>query len=274
MSSNRQIAVFVLLIYVLYFNERIYLIEIWGKIMDIIANNTFLIILFSSFIQSITGFGFAVVGAPLLLFFMEPRQVVSLMVFGALIQNLIMTYKTRELADPKVIWPLFAASLLGIIPGVYILKVIDPSYLKLYIGIVILLISLFMASNCVVTIKREKLVTVLVGIVSGFMGGSTSLSGPPVALFLMNQQQDKVAFRANLVRFFCLGNIATLIVMYYMNTVDTSILKQLRYVIPGILVGIWIGEKAFTKVSPKLFKWLTLSIIFFCGVMSITSVLI
>ena len=196
------------------------------------------------------------------------------MIFGALIQNLIMTYKTKGMADPKVIWPLFAASLLGIIPGVYILKIIDPSYLKLYIGIVILLVSLFMASNCVVTIKREKLATVVVGIVSGFMGGSTSLSGPPVALFLMNQQQDKVAFRANLVRFFCLGNIATLIVMYYMDTMDTSILKQLIYVIPGVLIGIWLGEKAFAKVSPKLFRWLTLAIIFLCGVISITSVLV
>jgi len=242
--------------------------------MDIILNNTFYVILFSSFIQSITGFGFAVVGTPLLLFFMEPRQVVSLMVSGALIQNLIMTYKTRGRSDPKVIWSLFTASLLGIIPGVYILKVIDPLYLKLYIGIVILLVSIFMASNCAVTIKREKLATVLVGIVSGFMGGSSGLMGPPVALFLMNQQQDKVAFRANLVRFFCLGNIATLTVMYYMDTMDTGIFKLLRYVIPGILVGILLGEKAFDKVSPKLFKLLTLTIIFLCGVISITSVIV
>jgi len=242
--------------------------------MDSIVSNIFFIILFSSLIQSITGFGFAVVGTPLLLFFMEPRQVVSLMTFGALILNLMVIYKTRGLSDPKVIWPLFIASLLGIIPGVYILKVIDPSVLKLCIGILILLVSFLMASNYVVTIKREKLATVLVGIVSGFMGGSTSLSGPPVALFLMNQQQNKEAFRANLVRFFCFGNIATLIIMYYMDTVDTGVFKQLIYTIPGVLVGVWLGEKAFAKVSPKFFRWLTLAIIFFCGVISVTSVLV
>lgn len=242
--------------------------------MDIIASNTFLIILFSSLIQSITGFGFAVVGTPLLLFFMEPTQVVSLMTFGALLLNLMVIYKTRGMADPKVIWPLFAASLLGIIPGVYILKIIDPSVLKVCIGILILLVSFFMATNYVVTIKREKLATFLVGIVSGFMGGSTSMSGPPVALFLMNQQQDKEAFRANLVRFFCFGNLATLIVMYYMDTVDTGVLTQLIYAVPGVLVGVWLGEKVFARVSPKIFRWLTLAIIFFCGVMSIASVVV
>jgi uncharacterized membrane protein YfcA len=242
--------------------------------MDLISSNIFLIVLFSSFIQSITGFGFAVVGTPLLLFFMEPKQVVSLMVFGALILNLMVIYKTRGKSDPKVIWPMFIASLIGIVPGVYILKVVDASNLKLCIGILILLVSLFMASNYVMTIKREKLATVLVGIVSGFMGGATSLSGPPVALFLMNQQQDKEAFRANLVRYFCLGNIATLLVMYFMETMDLGVLRQGLYAIPGVLLGVWVGEKAFARVSPKLFKWITLGVIFFCGTISVTSELI
>lgn len=242
--------------------------------MDLISSNIFLIVLFSSFIQSITGFGFAVVGTPLLLFFMEPKQVVSLMVFGALILNLMVIYKTRGKSDPKVIWPMFVASLIGIVPGVYILKVVDASNLKLCIGILILLVSFFMASNYVMTIKREKLATVLVGIVSGFMGGSTSLSGPPVALFLMNQQQDKEAFRANLVRYFCLGNIATLLVMYFMETMDLGVLRQGLYAVPGVLLGVWVGEKAFAQVSPKLFKWITLGVIFFCGTISVSSELI
>lgn len=239
--------------------------------MDIISSSIFAIIFFSSFVQSITGFGFAVVGTPLLLFFMEPRPVVSLMVFGALILNLLVIYKTRGRSDPNVIWPMFIASLFGIIPGVYILKVIDGSILKFCIGILILLVSFFMASNYVVTIKREKLATVLVGIVSGFMGGATSLSGPPVALFLMNQQQDKEAFRANLVRYFCLGNIATLIVMYCMDTMDVGVLKQGIYAVPGVLFGVWLGEKAFAKVSPQLFRWITLTVIFFCGAISVVS---
>jgi len=242
--------------------------------MDLISSNIFLIVLFSSFIQSITGFGFAVVGTPLLLFFMEPKQVVSLMVFGALILNLMVIYKTRGKSDPKVIWPMFIASLIGIVPGVYILKVVDASNLKLCIGILILLVSFFMASNYVMTIKREKLATILVGIVSGFMGGATSLSGPPVALFLMNQQQDKEAFRANLVRYFCLGNIATLLVMYFMETMELGVLRQGLYAIPGVLLGVWVGEKAFARVSPKLFKWITLGVIFFCGTISVTSELI
>ncbi|MEG6586642.1 sulfite exporter TauE/SafE family protein [Dendrosporobacter sp. 1207_IL3150] len=233
-----------------------------------------LIVFFSSFVQSITGFGFAIVGTPLLLFFLEPKPVVTLMVLGALILNLLVIYKTRGKSDPKVILPMFMASLLGIIPGVYILKIVDGSVLKLCIGILILIVAFVMASNRVFTVKREKLATYIVGIVSGFMGGSTSLSGPPVVLFLMNQQQDKEAFRANLVRYFCLGNIATLIVMYFMGTIDTDVIQQGVYTIPGVLLGVWLGEKAFEKVSPVLFRQITLAVIFFCGAISVTSELI
>lgn len=242
--------------------------------MDSIAGNIFMVILFASFVQSITGFGFAVVGTPLLLFFMDPKEVVILMVFGAFMQNLMVIYKTRGISDPKFIWPLFIASLLGIVPGVYILKVVDGSVLRLLIGIAVLLASAVMARNFTVKITHEKLATVLVGILSGFMGGSTSLSGPPVALFLMNQRQNKESFRANLVRYFCLGNIATLIVMYYMGTMDMAVLKLSIYIVPGILLGVWLGEKVFKKVSPQMFRWVSLAVVFFCGAMSVGSELL
>lgn len=237
--------------------------------MELLSSNLFMVIFFASFIQAITGFGFAVVGTPLLLFFMEPKEVVMLMVFGAFMQNMMVTYKTRGMSDPKFIWPMFIASLFGIIPGVYILKVVDGSILKLFIGIAILLAAALIAKNYTVKIKHQKLATVLVGILSGFMGGSTSLSGPPVALFLMNQQQDREYFRANLVRYFCLGNIATLITMYFMGTMDMAVFTKAIYIIPGILLGVSLGEKAFQKIGPQIFRWVSLAIVFFCGAMSV-----
>lgn len=242
--------------------------------MDSTASNLFMVILFASFIQSITGFGFAVVGTPLLLFFMEPKEVVMLMVLGAFMQNLMVSYKTRGMSDPHFIWPMFISSLLGIIPGVYILNVVDGSVLRLFIGSAVLLAAAVMAGNYTVTIKREKLATVLVGMLSGFMGGSTSLSGPPVALFLMNQKQDKEYFRANLVRYFCLGNMATLTTMYFMGTVDTTILRQGIYIVPGILLGVWLGDKAFSRIGPQIFRWVSLAVVFFCGAMSVGSELL
>ncbi|MEL7631907.1 MULTISPECIES: sulfite exporter TauE/SafE family protein [Sporomusa] len=229
----------------------------------------FLIICFASFIQSITGFGFAAVSAPLLLLYINPNYVVGLTVFGALVSNFWVMYKTKGKSDPKLVWPMFAASLVGILPGVYLLTIVDAAVLKLYIGILVLLMAAFMAGNYVIKVKRIKLAAILVGIVSGFLGGSTSLNGPPVALFFMNQQQEKETLRTNIVHYFCLANIATLIIMYLMKTLDLNAFRESIYVVPAVLLGAWLGEKVFVKISKSVFRKVSLTIIFFCGVISI-----
>lgn len=242
--------------------------------MDLITISIFFIVCFSSFIQSITGFGFALISAPLLLFFMTPNYVVGLTVLGALTSNFWVIHKTKGKSDSTLVWPMFIASLVGILPGVYLLRILDVSVLKICIGFFILAMSLFIAADYVIKIKKIKFATTCVGFVSGFLGGSTSLNGPPVALFLMNQQQEKETLRANIVHYFCLANTTTLIIMYLMKTIDVAALKQSIYVIPGVLIGAWIGEKAFVKISPVIFRKISLGIIFLCGAVSVISGLI
>ncbi|VBB08247.1 sulfite exporter taue/safe [Lucifera butyrica] len=237
--------------------------------MDITMIYVWLTVFFAAMAQSITGFGFAVVGAPLLLLVMEPKQVVSLMLMGAFVLNCMVISQTRGQGDLKMVWLMFLASLFGILPGVYVLKVIDVSVLKLYIGIIIILVSISMFGNYAVPLKRPRLAILLVGIISGFMGGSTSMSGPPVALFLMNQQQDKQAFRANTVRYFCLCNITTLFIMYYAGTLDANILRHSPYLLSGVVLGVCFGERIFRRMAPQVFRQIAAAVVFLSGVMSV-----
>lgn len=221
--------------------------------------------------QAITGFGFNIVGAPLLMLFIAPKQVVSLAIFGALILNLMVIHKTRGQGDLRMVLPMFAASIVGILPGVYVLKIIDGSLLKLVVGAIVVLMSIALAANFSVNIRHERLASVFAGGIGGFMGGATSMSGPVVAMFLMNQQQDKVAFRANLVRYFCLGNIMTLGILYFMGVMDTTVFRLAGYIVPGVLVGTWLGEKAFHCISPVVFRRLIIVVLICCGLMSVGS---
>lgn len=239
--------------------------------MGLTAIYLFLTVVFASTMQSITGFGFNIVGTPILMMFIAPKQVISLAIFGALILNLMVIHKTKGQGSMQMVLPMFAASTVGILPGVYVLKIADGSLLKLAVGIIVIIMSAAMAFNFSVTIKRERLAAVVAGGIGGFMGGATSMSGPVVAMFLMNQKQDKAAFRANLVRFFCLGNIMTLATMYFMGAVDTTVFGLAGYIVPGVLVGTWLGEKAFRRVSPSLFRQLVIVVLIVCGLLSVGS---
>ena len=228
-----------------------------------------LTVIFASTVQAVSGFGFNIVGAPLLMLFIAPKQVISLTIFGALILNLMVIHKTRGQGDFYLILPMFAASIVGVLPGVYFLNLVDGAMLKVVVGTIVILMSIALAANFSVQIRRQRLASIIAGGIGGFMGGATSMSGPVVAMFLMNQKQDKVAFRANLVRFFCLNNIVILGTMYVMGVMDVEVLPLISYIVPGVLIGTWLGEKAFHRVSPTAFRQVVIMVLISCGLMSV-----
>ena len=229
----------------------------------------FFTVVFASTIQAVSGFGFNIVGAPLLMLFIAPKEVISLTIVGALLLNLMVIHKTRGQGDNSIILPMFFASMVGVLPGVYLLHLIDASLLKLVVGLVVILMSLALAADFSVPIKRQRLASIIAGGLGGFMGGATSMSGPVVAMFLMNQKQDKVAFRANLVRFFCLNNIVILGTMYFMGVMEADVLPLVSYIVPGVLLGTWLGERAFHRVSPAAFRHVVVAVLISCGLMSV-----
>ena len=239
--------------------------------MNLTVIYLFLTVVFASTMQAVTGFGFNIIGAPLLMLFIAPKQVVSLSIFGALVLNLMVIHKTRGQGDLRMVLTMFAASMVGILPGVYVLKIVDGSVLKLAVGAIVVLMAIALAANFSISIRHKRLASVCAGCIGGFMGGATSMSGPVVAMFLMNQKQDKVAFRANLVRYFCLGNIMTLGTLYFMGVMDTAAFWLIGYIVPGVLVGTWLGEKAFHRVSSIAFRRLIIAVLIGCGMMNVGS---
>ncbi|WP_425058196.1 hypothetical protein SCACP_28430 [Sporomusa carbonis] len=95
-----------------------------------------------------------------------------------------------------------------------------------------------MCANITIDIRRHSLAKSVVGFLSGFLEDTTSFNGPPLVLYMMNQGEDKITMRADLVRYFFLGNIATLIIAYFMGSMP--IVNFSMYIvasIPAIALG-------------------------------------
>lgn len=46
--------------------------------------------------------------------------------------------------------------------------------------------------------KNENIPKLIIGFVSGILGGAVAMSGPPIVLFLTNKREKKNSFRVNL----------------------------------------------------------------------------
>lgn len=229
----------------------------------------FIIIACSSFLQTISGFGFALVAAPLLIFFMDPKDAVMLVLTTGIMTNVSLLVSAKIQGRFADIVPLFWASLGGMLPGAYLITIVSTDALKAFIGITLLATTWAMSANCTVSLGRSRLAENLIGLCSGFLGATTSLSGPPVVLYYLNNKTEKEVIRANLTRYFLLSNLTTLVLSYGFGTLrPEALMLPAAISIPAIAIGVWAGDKLFKYVNPSLFRRLAIAIISLSGLMT------
>ncbi|MDN4068153.1 MULTISPECIES: sulfite exporter TauE/SafE family protein [Paenibacillus] len=224
-----------------------------------------LVILLAGFIQGVTSFGFALVSLPLLTLFLPLRQVVPLIVILSFFTNIAIFINCYKHVVIRKIGLLTLSGIVAAPLGSYLLLYVNETALKIAAGGLIVLSSAVMMSGKTFQVTRERLGFVTVGLASGLLNGSISMSGPPVALFLSNQGTDKGAFRGNLTFYALLLNAVTIISYIYGGLLDEAVSETLVWLIPAMIAGVLLGIWAGGKLNEAVFKKLTLILILVSG---------
>jgi uncharacterized membrane protein YfcA len=215
------------------------------------------VLIAGSCLQGLTGFGYSLLCLPLLALFLPVRDAVPILIATSIILNILVWAGARRCVRLPALLPLMLAGLVGTPLGVWLLGVIDDWMLKAAIGILVILASLLYMTGFRVTIRRYRITMLAVGLLSGVLNGSTSLSGPPVILLLVNQDASRDTFLGSLsIYFLCLNLVAVpaLIVggLYSMEAVRMTIMGA-PLVLAGGLLGTWLsrrmGDREFRKAS-------------------------
>lgn len=228
------------------------------------------VVLLAGVVQTITGFGFALVAAPLLTLAITAKEAVLFILFIGIVVKGYAIAKTWHEGKFARILLLFAASAAGALPGAYVLRTVSDDALKILIGLALMAATLAMYSEYTVHIRRHRLAQSLVGLASGFLGATTSLSGPPVVLYMINEGQDKTTIRADLARYFFLGNATTLVIAGFTGTSLTGELVWYAAAsLPAVVLGWWLGQKIFLHVDAGLFRRIALAVISLSGLVTL-----
>ncbi len=225
------------------------------------------IMAFSAFLQTVTGFGFSIMTAPLLAIVIGAKLTVMITLVTSLMVKVVILVKSRDLEDGsfKDVWVLLVSSLFFSLPGAYMLKIIDNELLKILLGIMLLFTGVVMWRNFKINITNHNFAKIVAGGLSGFFGSVTSINGPPIVLYYLNAgvDQNKNVFRGNLTRFFLVANIISITYATFMGIFKfNEVAKYLLLSIPALLVGYRFGNVVFAKIDQKTFKVLTLALVF------------
>ena len=223
------------------------------------------VIFVGSFVQSSIGFGLAIIAAPLL-YFIDPLYVPAPITVCALtlsVANSAKFWKSISFAGLKY-------AILGRIPGTIaggmLLLWIDQRALALWLGISVIAAVALSLSN--VMLKSTSPAMFSAGFLSGFMGTSSSIGGPPMALVLQHEANDFI--RANLAAFFVVSCILSLAML---ATVDRFAMPHLLIslpLMPATLAGYWVAMKTLHLISHQRLRKASLIL---CGVAGSTAIL-
>ena len=116
----------------------------------------FSVILFAGLMQAITGFAYALVAIPLLIMVTSPREAVAIVLFTGVMMKTLLIYKTWQDGSFSYIMLIFCASVAGSLPGIYMMRLIDDSSLKIFISLALIVCVFAMGCNVKLTIRRHR----------------------------------------------------------------------------------------------------------------------
>lgn len=201
-------------------------------------------------LQSALGFGASMLASPILLLFLEPVQVVSLLLLcGLLVCPLILAeggQRMRVRWDEA--WGLLAAAAVGLPFGVVVLGWLGKQPMQLLVGVLVLL---SLVAQRVRPARHTGPVSgAVAGAASGLLTTSTGLNGPPLILWLRGRGHSPEVFRATVTVVF-MGTSVFGLISLIIGTDPKLSLGMVVAAFVGTFVGWAVGARVFWRMEAR-----------------------
>ena len=226
---------------------------------------------FAATVAGITGFGYGLVSVPLLMLALPPKVVVPAVTTHIFLVSLLILLEVIKKVDLRRIWPLMVTGLMGLPLGVYVLLVLSEGVLRTIVGVVIIFFALALLLGLNLTIKKEKLALLPVGVTSGLLASGIAMAGPPVILFFSNQGMQRQVFRANLAAYFVFLNTITIPAHAASGLFTGEVVRFALLFLPTLVAGMVFGSFLSRKVPEAQFHRVVLVVVLCSGLLSLTS---
>ncbi|MGR5064035.1 sulfite exporter TauE/SafE family protein [Photobacterium sp. DNB22_13_2] len=225
-----------------------------------------LLIFIGAFVQTTTGFGMAVVASPLLLH-VSPDYVPGPIVVVGLFLALVNMYKYRL----HVNWLGLRKSVFGLLPGSIcgagLLYLVDVEQLSLFLGATVLVAVGASLLPIKIEVTPNRLTAA--GFLSGFLGTSSGIGGPPMALLLQHQKLHLI--RANLAAFFLMNCILSLLIQIPIGYMSMHHLFLALPLIPASYAGHKLAVSVNDYISHKAVRNASLLLCIVAGLGAVLS---
>ncbi|PKO19162.1 MAG: hypothetical protein CVU39_01020 [Chloroflexi bacterium HGW-Chloroflexi-10] len=159
--------------------------------------------------------------------------------------------------NTRLLLVLLPGAVLGVIAGMYFMQSVPVTFMKRTLGVLVLIFVILRFVEGVVKQRVQGKAPLWYGVPLGMMTGfSSSLAhaGPsPISIFLLTQQVGPVQFVGTMVAFFTITNWIKLPFYWVNGMVNPALITKIIWLLPVVLLGVWVGRKLSRRVDKVLF---------------------
>lgn len=224
----------------------------------------------AAFVQSISGFGLALLSVPLMSLFADVRLSVVVVNLIGLVTTSAQAWKEKEHADGPLARRVTVAAIIGMPLGLLAFLLMSETHLKIGLGMVVLFVTFVLMRGFSLR-TASRAVDWWLGGASGALSTSVGTNGPPLVFLFQARQMPQEIFRATISRVFILSNVVTITIFALAGKITQDSMIAAVVSLPVLVVAISAGFWARRFVNQQRFRILVLTLLIISGLSTIVS---
>ena len=228
------------------------------------TTSALLLALFGAFCLGIskTGFpGLALVNVLLIAELFGAKNSVGIILPLLIVCDLVVYPLFRKYSSWKAVWPLIPVCVVAILGSYFLLDAFDDLTARRVIGAIILLMLILQLlrefyRQFLVSLPDSRIFRWISCILIGVSTMLANAAGPVYSIYALVHRMKKEDFMGVGARLFLFLNILKVPLLGNLDLINAESLKLNVLLIPGLLVGIFLGRKMIHLVPQRVFEYL------------------
>jgi len=233
-------------------------------------------LLCAAFVKGATGLGFPLIATPMVALLLDIRIAVTILILPNLLMDITQVFRDGfPYAILRRFKSMIGLTMIGVFIGTMVLVLLPLWALNLCLGIMVLVfvISNLLKLDFTIPPALEKILSPIVGLLSGFLNGMTNAAGPVLAIYFYSLKLEKRNFVKSVATIFMITKASQLIAVSTWNLFNWNTLTLSLQVVLFTLLGFFAGLKTQDRVNQKTFSRGLMVLLSLIGVILITRAL-
>jgi uncharacterized protein len=226
----------------------------------------------SSAAQAVSGFGFALIGTPLVALLVGPKEAVVGLTMIGIVLVAQLALRSRGHVERPVVLVVTAAAVLGMPFGLLVLERADDRTLTAIIAVVVIAFAILLWRG--LRLSPNRITDGVAGFVAGVLSTSTSTSGPPIVIALSGKDLTPSAFRGTISAIFLVQGSVAMLAFALGGQITSGAFGVAAAGLPGLILGAYVGEHGFRRLDAETFRRIVFAMLLLSGVVSLVGALV